>query len=37
MKLLQAQSARLDNLEKIASGQLSLLGDRAQVTNAKHP
>ena len=29
MKLLQAQSARLDNLEKIASGQLSLLGDRA--------
>ena len=29
MKLLQAQSARLDNLEKIASGQLSLLGNRA--------
>ena len=29
MMLLQAQSARLDNLEKIASGQLSLLGDRA--------
>ena len=29
MKLLQALSARLENLEKIASGQLSLLGDRA--------
>ena len=29
IKLLQAQSARLDNLEKIASGQLPLLGDRA--------
>ena len=29
IKLLQEQSARLDNLEKIASGQLSLMGDRA--------
>ena len=29
MELLQAQSARLDNLEEIASGQLSPLGDRA--------
>ena len=29
MKLLKAQSARLDNLETIASGRLSLLGDRA--------
>ena len=29
MKLLQVQSARLDNLEKIASSQLSLMVDRA--------
>ena len=29
IKLLQAQSVRLENLEKIASGQLSPLGERA--------
>ena len=29
VKLLQAQSARLERLEQIASGQLSSLGDRA--------